>query len=159
MTSDTVKITSTGKWVPWAIVLFFVVQTIFFSWLAHVAQKTHTGMVTDHAYEKGLAYNDTIAKSEEQEKLGYTSEIEYKNSRIVFSLKDKNKQTIPNAKVKLWLYRPAHAGKDMAQAMTVNPDGSYAATIVPPEKGLWEIRIHAETTQGSYQSSKRIVIE
>lgn len=155
-----VRYLSFGKWVPWAIALFFVVQTALFACFAYVAKQTDAGMSTTQAYEKGLSYNSIIKKSEEQEALLYTSKIEYKNGQIFFSLENEKGQKIQDAKVWLWLYRPVHAGKDIKLEMEINSfGGGYAVNIAPPEKGLWEARIHAQTRHGSYQDSKRILIE
>ena len=146
------------KFIPWYIVLFFVVLTFVFGGFAYVAKTTHTGLVTDEAYEKGLAYNSTIEKAAAQDALGYVSDIGFKDNIIYFSLVDATAQPITNAHVKLWLYRPVHDGDDVRLDMTEVSKGQYKATIAPPEQGMWEIRIHAATPAGDYQASKRVVL-
>lgn len=149
---------SSDRLIPWYIVLFFVVLTFVFAGFTYIAQKTHTGLVTDQAYEKGLAYNRTIENARAQDALGLISVIEYKNGKVLFNLKDRNGQIVADAKVTAVFFRPVHDGMDMSVDMTAR-DGIYSALISLPERGLWEVRVHAVTPAGDYQSSRRIVIE
>lgn len=146
------------KFIPWYIVLFFIVLSFVFGGFAYVAKKTHTGLVTEQAYEKGLDYNSTIEQSQAQDALGYMSDIAMKDGTVYFALVDANAMPIMGAAVKLWLYRPVHDGGDMHVEMIEVHKGQYEAKIAPPEKGMWEIRIHAVTPTVNYQVSKRVVL-
>lgn len=148
-----------GRFIPWYIVAFFAGQTVLFSWFIHVAMSTHTGLVTEQAYEKGLAYNKTIENARQQELLGFTSDIIRKDKTISFTLKDKNGAVIRDASVNLYLFRPVQEGLDAKFPLSLSADNSYQAEITPPLQGLWEVRIHARTPQGNYQTSKRMVFE
>ena len=147
------------KWIPWYIVLFFAAQTVLFAWFAYIAETTHTGLVTEQAYEKGLAYNGTIKKARRQEALGFSSAIERDGRRIIFTLKDGHGRGVTGAHVRLSLFRPVHDGIDRDFDMSGGENGLYTAAIEWPEKGLWELRIHAQTQEGGYQTSKRMVLE
>jgi nitrogen fixation protein FixH len=147
------------KYIPWYIVLFFVVLTGVFGGFAYIANKTYTGVVTDEAYTKGLEYNSVIKKAEKQDNLGFSSTLEHKNGKIIFTLKDKQGQGVAAGKVKLFLFRPVQDGSDYSQEMSKTASGTYTATVTPPQKGQWEVRVHADTAQGSYQTAQRIVFE
>ena len=144
------------RFIPWYIVLFFVVQTGFFAWFYHIAASTFTGMVTDRAYEKGLQYNQVIAKYNAQEKLGWTSEITRKGNGIQLILKDARGNLLSGAKVRLWLVRPVHDGVDQHLEMQEMATGDYFSPLALPEKGIWEARIEAESQGHTYQSAKRM---
>lgn len=147
------------KFIPRYIVLFFVVQTVLFTWFVFVAQKSYTGLVTDQAYEKGLVYNKTIEKSRQQEALGFLSSVETKDKKVIFILRNKNGQGVRNADVTLTFFRPVHDGSDLTVSMLHGNDGKYFADVAPSEAGLWELRILAKTPEGSYQTSKRVVFK
>lgn len=151
--------TQPKSWVPWYIVLFFAAQMVLFAWFTYIAETTHTGLVTEQAYEKGLAYNGTIEKARRQEALGFSSLIERDGQRIAFTLKDRQGREVTDARVRLSLFRPVHDGIDRAFDMTGGENGLYTATVEWPEKGLWELRFHAQTPEGDYQASKRMVLE
>ena len=146
------------RFIPWYIVLFFVAQTILFAWFVTIVEKTYTGVVTDQAYEKGLAYNSTIEKARVQDNLGLSSTVTRTGDKISFSLRDKGGQFIPGADVTLTLFRPVHAGVDVSMPMKEIKD-AYVADVRPPEAGLWEVRILAKTPKGHYQTSERVVFE
>ncbi len=147
------------RYIPWYIVLFFVAQTVLFGWFTYIAETTHTGLVTEQAYEKGLHYNKTIEKERLQKSLGLTSSVTHNGSNITFKLQDKNGANIMHAIVTLWLYRPTQDGKDIRVGMTETSTGEYTATVGSAMKGLWEIRIHALTDTNDYQTSQRVVFE
>ncbi len=148
------------KWIPWYIVLFFVFQSFVFGGFAYVAQKTHTGLVTDEAYKKGLAYNRVIEKARAQEELGLESDIRIAADGLLrFTLRDSEGRDVAPSHVSVWFFRPTQASADVHAAMQPAPEGGYKILPQLPAKGLWEVRIHADTAAGPYQTSKRMVIE
>lgn len=146
------------KLIPWYIVLFFVLQAMLFGWFMHVAHVSYTGLVTDQAYEKGLAYNTLIEESRAQDKLDFTSTVTKQGESIIFTLKDRKGADVRADSVIITFFRPAHAGVDFTREMTAQDNG-YAAPVTVPEKGLWELRIHAITPRGHYKTMKRMVLE
>ena len=144
------------RWIPWYIVLFFVAQFGVFGWFYHVASISYTGVVTDQAYEKGLQYNQTIAKAETQERLGWSSTLVKSGGGIQFELRDRDKNPLSGAKVFVWLIRPVHSGIDQNFEMKETVAGAYYATVAVPEKGLWEVRIEVRKDGHTYQAAKRM---
>lgn len=147
------------KFIPWLIVLFFVVLTGVFGGFAYIACKTHPGVVTEQAYEKGLAYDTTIQKAKEQEKMGLTPIIAKKGGTLSFRLTDAQGRAVPLKNTRIWFYRPARAGEDFSADMKRASGTEYTSDATPPEKGQWEVRIHTETDKGPYQATKRFVFE
>ena len=82
------------RWIPWYFVAFFVVIAVVLVGMVTVAVRTQTGVVTEHPYEKGLAYNETVKQAEIQESLGWNGEISYNNNVISFTLHNKNGKII-----------------------------------------------------------------
>ena len=132
----------------------------FFGFIAAVnavmvtlAIRTHSGVVTDHAYEKGITYNQVVEAEEKQKELGWKSELEYSNGNIVFALYDKNNHPIPLEKATATITRPTQSGMDFTVQLT--------GTKTPadfPAKGLWEVRVDVLHEGTHYQQSKRIVV-
>lgn len=143
------------RFIPWYIVIFFVVQGAGFAWFYHLAHSTYTGVVTDNAYEKGLQYNNIISKSDAQDKLGWTSSFTRKNGALELSLHEKGRP-LSRADVKLWFIRPVHAGIDQHLVMKETSNGIYTAPIHLPEKGLWDVRIEAVKDGRVYQAAQRM---
>ena len=149
-----------ARYIPWLIVVFFVVITCVLSTFVYVAVTTYRGVVTEQAYEKGVAYNDVIARAEGQDKKGWLSSIKADGRRIVFTLRDQRHDVIKVDAVDLVMFRPTQDGMDRAYTMQAQANGSFAADVSDlPAIGIWEIRITAQTQQGEYQDSKRVVIK
>jgi len=147
------------KWIPWYIVLFFVVLSFVFGGFTYVALKTHTGIVTDNAYKKGLAYNDIIDKDRQQAALGYKAQLRREQGVLVFALTDKAGAPVEMSSAAIWFFRPTDAKGDLRAEMTAAAAGRFEYAAAPPAPGLWEVRILAETAAGSYQHTKRMVFE
>ena len=148
------------KWIPWYFVLFFVFLSFVFGGFSYVAIKTHTGLVTDEAYKKGLAYNRVIEKAKQQETLGYTANMtQAADGMLRLRLTDRGGNAVAASHVAVWFFRPTQAKADVHDVMTPAEDGTYQIRPQLPAQGLWEVRILAETSAGPYQASKRMVIE
>lgn len=147
-----------GKYIPWIIAAFFmcfVLLLLSFVWIAFAHK---SGEVTEHAYDKGLAYNQVIAKAEAQEKLGWTAAIEADDNSVRLILKDNENNAISDAAVEAWLVRPTEALLD--RQFTLKPDGNgiYASPVNWPAKGLWEIHVTARVGNRQYQAEKRMTV-
>lgn len=158
MTTGSAGPRPSDRFIPWYIVMFFVFQTVLFGWFTYIAQKTHTGVVTEQAYEKGLAYNDVIEKARQQDALGFSSVIEERDGKISFSLVDHEGRPVQDAKVMVTFFRPVHDGIDTTAEM-IGRNGVYTSAVELSEPGLWEVRVNAKTSRGDYQASKRMTIE
>jgi nitrogen fixation protein FixH len=144
----------TGKRVWWYFVAFFGFIAAVNAVMVTIALRTHSGVVTDHPYEKGLAYNQVVEAQEKQEALGWKSDIHYANGRLHFTLQDKENKVIHPDKATATITRPTQQGMDFK----VTLQGRETA-IDFPAKGLWEVRIDAAYQDVQYQHTKRIVIE
>ena len=72
------------KWIPWYFVAFFVVLAILDGIFVTIAATTHTGVITENAYQKGLDYNEVVAASEEQDEIGWVGNIGFEKSTVTF---------------------------------------------------------------------------
>lgn len=151
------------RFIPWYFVAFFALLTAVLVPMCIIAVRTNTGIVTDNAYEKGLAYNKTIAAAAEQNALKWQGDLSMTpsvGSKIVadFALQDASGKPLDSAEVKLWLVRPTQAGND--QTLTLQPQGNghYGAKISLALRGLWEARVSATKDGHNYQMTKRVVL-
>lgn len=145
------------KYIPLYFVAFFTVVFAVNGVFVYKAVSTHTGVVTEDAYEKGLAYNKVIAAVDAQEALGLTSKIEVLGNDIIYSLTDKNGKLV-KADVSARLIRPNQSGYDYDVKLQAE-DGQYKAEANFPLKGLWRIEVLAKWDGQTYQQSKRVVVQ
>lgn len=144
----------TGKRVFWYFAAFFGFIAVVNAVMMTLAIRTHSGVVTDHAYEKGLAYNKVVEAEKQQEQLGWQCKITYTNGVLSFTLQDKNHSPLIPNKATATITRPTEQGMDF----TVELKGAQTAVIFPA-KGVWDVRVDAVVGDKNYQQSKRIVVE
>lgn len=148
------SLTRKDKLIPWYFVMFFGVVVAVNITMATLAIKTNSGLVTDHPYEKGIAYNQVVDAETAQEALGWKADIEYASGTLSFALHDAKGKAVATDKVTAHITRPAQEGMDFDLTLE---NGS--AHVKFPLPGLWEIRIFAQSGTHTYQQSKRIVVK
>lgn len=140
------------KYIPWMIVAFFLVVAAVDAVFVTLAVRTHTGVVTEQAYEKGLDYNKAIEASAAQSAMGWTGEIAFKADTLSFDLKDKDGNGIEGAVVEASIRRPVTKGYDRDIALADKGLGLYQAPLSLPLKGQWEVRVYASANGQDFQS-------
>ena len=151
------------RWIPLSFFGMFACILVANGALVYYALNTWTGLGTDDAYVKGLAYNETLAASEAQAKQGWQAELDYRANaplagRLTLDLKDRHGTAIENAEVTALIVRPTHEGHDFPAALGQNGEGRYAADLNFPLAGLWEIRLEVVHERGTHSLAKRLMV-
>jgi len=144
----------TGRHVCWCFVVFFGFIAVVNAVMVALAIRTHSGVVTEHPYEKGLAYNAVVEAQMKQEALGWKGAISYKDRALIFHLRDKNNQAITPEKITATITRPTQQGMDFTVQLK-----STETPINFPAQGAWAVRVDVMHQGMHYQQSKRIVVE
>ncbi len=145
--------------IPWYFVMAFMVVFAVNGVFVYMATHTHTGVVTEHAYEKGLDYNNVLSRQVAQDALGWQTELTLtENGAVLFSVLDAEGQPVEGAKVKAHFVWPAADGQDFSQTLTPKGNGQYEAAVSFPTKGQWDITVVATWNKQPYQMRKRVVI-
>ena len=141
------------KYIPLYFVAFFLVIFAVNGVFVYYATKTHTGVVTRHAYEKGLNYNKTIELANAQDELGIESRILIENGQIIFR---SNRHV--KANVTAYITRPTQDGYDFKVKLS-GEKGYFTGKIDFPMKGQWHIAVVANSEEyKQYQTSINVVI-
>jgi nitrogen fixation protein FixH len=141
------------RFIPWYFVLFFVVIVLVDAVMVTLAVRTHTGTVTQHPYEKGLAYNTVVEAQNKQDALGWKGDIAYADGVLRFTLYDQNKKPIEPDSASVSVMRPTQEGMDFEVSLK-----DSVASVKFPASGLWELRVDAQYQAMHYQQSKGIVV-
>ena len=138
-----------GTWVLLSFIAFFGVIVAVNAVFITTALSTHSGVVTEQPYEKGLAYDETLKAARAQPDLQQKAYFE--NSVLRWVLHDENGQTL-NADVSARLVRPVKYGQDFDVVMTQTSGGVYEADLNLSMKGRWEAQLKAEWQTQQYQT-------
>lgn len=150
-----------SRLIPWLFVAGFGVTIAVNGALVYFAQSTFSGLETEHSYERGLDYNQTLEAAAAQEKLGWRAEIGLSPERngrreISVSFADSRNYPLDGLTVEAHLVRPSTAGMDQVAALTALGNGRYAADVTLPAPGQWDVRIVARDQYNSWQRSERL---
>lgn len=149
--------------IPWLFVAFFGVVLAANGALVAVALESFTGLSTEGAYEKGLAYNRTLAEAVAQEKLGWAldadaSALKRGAGRLGVTLRGRDGAALTGAHVAARFIRPTVAGADTQTKLMETAAGYYEAEPALPLAGQWDMVVIASHDGASYQTTRRIVI-
>ena len=148
-----------GRFVPWIIAIFYMTFMSVLIGFVVIAYRNPPSEVTPEAYEKGLAYNNTLAQAGAAAQLGWLSTITYDKDRLVFRLIDGHHQPIDLARVRVWFVHPAESAYDRSFDLRSDGNGVYSVAAPLPAKGLWTVHVTAEQMDHQYQSTTQIEVD
>ena len=123
----------------------------------YAALKTHTGVVANEPYRKGLAYNDRIAADERQSTLGWAAEVEVERSGLVtLTLVDRIGRPVSGQAVSGTIGRPATGHSDHVLALEEAAAGRYVATVSDLAPGAWIVALDVMEQPGAAEPAYRL---
>lgn len=158
-----------GWWYPHLFVAGFAVVIAVNAALVYFATSTFAGLETDGAYEKGLRYNQALAGDHAQRELGWTAAAEIapagtptqdggRAATLTVSVRDRAGSALDGLDVRVALTRPTTAGYDQEVRLEGRGEGRYAATVVLPKPGQWDVQVVAAGPAGTFQLTKRVML-
>ncbi len=143
-----------GTWVLVIFVAFFGLIVAVNSVFIYNALSTHSGVITEDPYRKGLAYNDVLSAAKSQPKL--TETIAYEKGVLRWTALDQNGQSL-DATVTAKLVRDVKDGHDFDVELNKVNSGTYEAALDLPLKGRWSVQIKAVWDKNQYQTRHTII--
>ena len=164
-----------GWWYPWIFVFGMLVVIAVNIVLITYAIGTFPGLDTEDAYQKGLAYNQTIAAARVQEARGWHLDIRYAphpdeasaNGRaasvhegeLVVTLRDNAGEPLYGLDVSAALIRPTRGGLDTRISLQPAGSGEYRGEATLPLPGQWDVRVFARRGDEDFQATRRIMVQ
>jgi nitrogen fixation protein FixH len=118
-----------------------------------------TGLVSDSAYEDGLAYDQMLAEGKAEAALGWKAAIAYDNSgRLTVQLTDRQGRPLGGFRLVAQFLRPTSEGHDRSLRLTEVSPGSYAGELALPLPGQWDVRVTVSDGQKPrFHAERRIL--
>jgi len=146
------------KYIPWYFVIAFILLFALETVLVTTAVRTHPGVVTEKAYEHGLAYNQFIAEQEAQEARGWQGNIKLEGTLLRFGLKGRDGLPLTGAAVEAAIIRPVGTGQDFAASLKETAPGVYEAQLAFPQPGQWKIGVTASWQNQPYRLQQTVFV-
>jgi uncharacterized protein len=147
MKENTMSALDSGPWYrqpwPWILAsgpLIVVIAALYTAWLAIT---TNDGLVTDDYYRKGLSANQTIARSEQAEKMGLVASVRIAGDTLSVRLQASDKEFLMPPTLALTISHPTRAGLDQSRVLARNGD-LYSGQVRLPAAGHWLVLLEDE---------------
>ncbi len=112
--------------------------------LLYQALSTHSGLVANEPYRKGLHYNVRIEASERQQALGWTESVVVgRDGTIVVELRDSRGEPIRGLVIKGTVGRPSTVRYDRYISLREEAPGRYMSDVALAEGGAWLLSLDA----------------
>lgn len=145
--------------IPWYFVIFFTVIFIVDAIFVTIAVRTQTGVVTEHPYEEGLSYKNTLELVESQKALGWETNLDLTDGTLFFKMNDKAGNPLSDATVTAHVTRAVQAGYDFDVPLHMTTKGIYKAEVNFPLPGTWDINIEAIWQNHHYYLKKNVTAQ
>lgn len=133
-----------GRHVLAGFVAFFACVFAVNGYFIVRAVSTHTGVVSQEPYRKGLAYNDRIAADERQTELGWRETLTLTSTgQLALNLADRDDKPVPALRISATVGRPSTVSHDRTVNLREIADGQYTADIGSLDGGNWVVTIEA----------------
>lgn len=138
----------TGRHVLGGLLAFFGVVLAVNGVFVYLALSSWTGIDTEDAYSRGLAYNDVLAAAAAQRKLGWRVDVDIANSaprtaRIAFDARDASGLAVEGLAVEAAIRRPTDEQLDRRVPLASAAPGRYLGEVTLPRAGNWDVRLIA----------------
>jgi len=143
------------------LVGFFAVIVLVDGFMIYQAVSTFGGIETPDAYRKGVAYNESIAKDEQQSLLGWKDAVKVSGAphRLQVALYDKGDVPVAGKRVVATVGRPATDRYDVTLTLSETSPGLYEAALPSASGGTWIVDLSAYDGGSSgepiYQARRR----
>jgi nitrogen fixation protein FixH len=128
--------------------------------LIYQAVSTHTGLVANEPYRKGLAYNERIGADERQARLGWSETLEVgRDGRVILVLAERDGRAVRGLEVEGVLGRPATNRYDVKLALSETAPGRYEAHMAAVAEGSWLVALEARAqavAEPVYRTRRRL---
>lgn len=157
-----------GWWYPYIFVGVFLVVLAVNIVMATSAVRTFSGLQTEQAYDKGLVYNQVLVDAREQEKLGWTVNVQVaphdpSNTRrhdtdLTVAYADKTGKPVTELSVMADFVRPTQTGHDVQLELVEKTPGQYVALAPLDLPGQWELSVSAYQGETQHKVGQRILV-
>ena len=152
----------TGRHVLYGMLAFFGVVVAANAAFIFLALDSWSGLVADSPYQRGIAYNQTLADAADQRALGWTGAIAFTpesdgKGRLEMTLRDRRGAPLDDLRVAGQVRRPTHEGFDRDVVLARRGPGLYGVELALPLRGQWDVRLTAESRTGKrFRMDQRI---
>lgn len=151
----------TGRHVLYAMLIFFGVIFVVNGVFIYLARSTFTGVSTEDAYHKGLAYNDVIRAARSQHTLGWQV-VDMKLTQggaLQVMFLDQEEAPLQGLTVQAEVRRPTTQEYDQTLTLAERAPGLYAGQGEALAQGQWQVVLLAQRGDDAFRVEHRVFLK
>lgn len=131
--------------------------------LIYLALQTKPALVDAHPFEDGRTYNREIAALAAQRALGWRAALSAPSRAnaagpVTAVLRNRSGAPLRGLAVEVWIRRPVGATPPLRLHLAETAPGRYAAAILLPLAGQWQLDVVARRGRDEFAFGRRIVV-
>ena len=150
-----------GAYIPWIFVAGFGVIIAVNAIMIWFAVSSFSGLYSINPRERGLHYNDVLARHQQRDALGWKLDVAWQpaTGRMEIDLHDASEQPLAGARVTANLVRPVEKRAPIALALEPVDIGRFVARVELPAHGNWDVDIEVECAGQRYAATRRVFLQ
>ncbi|MEX2647677.1 MAG: FixH family protein [Alphaproteobacteria bacterium] len=162
MTSDAAGRRGSG-WIPWVFAGAFGLVVAANGALVYLATSTFNGLVTENAYQEGVAFNRMLERADDQARTAWSVEPSFSakggmTGELTLVVATRDGAPLTGAVATVRFVRPIQEGYDFDASLASRGDGRYGATVTFPLPGLWDAHVTIERDGRVHGLVRRLVV-
>jgi nitrogen fixation protein FixH len=151
----------TKSLIPWIFVGGFAIVIAVNTVMICLAVGSFSGLYTSKPRERGLAYNEVIAEQARRDALGWRLDTAWRpeSGRLEVVLLDAEGKPLAPSALKAELVRPAEKRPPLPVTLVPTDIGRFAADLVLPERGNWDLDIVVERGNDRFAVTRRMFLK
>jgi len=149
----------TGRKVLAMLVGFFLVVATVNGVFIYAGIKSWPGLVSERAYEEGLAYNRTLASARAIKAMGWSAGLSYQDGVAILVLTDRDGLVIDGMQAEAVFNRPVGRTAEIAVTLKSLGAGRYAAPVALPMPGQWEMAVTVDGARDRFVAAERVIVK
>jgi len=152
---------NSSRYIPWIFVGGFAIVIAVNATMIWLAVGSFSGLYTTKPRERGLAYNAVIAEQVQRDALGWRFDTTWRPeaNRLEVVLLDADGKALAPSTLAAQLVRPVEKRAPLAVALVPTDIGRFAADLVLPERGNWDLDIVVERGADRFAVTRRMFLK
>lgn len=149
------------SYVPWIFVGGFAIVISVNAVMIWLAVGSFSGLYTSKPRERGLAYNAVIDEQARRDALGWRIDTAWRpeSNRLEVVLFDGNGKPLAPSHLSAELVRPVEKRAPLPVSLAPTDIGRFAADLVLPERGNWDLDIVVERGADRFAVTRRMFLK
>lgn len=116
------------------------------------------GLVTEHPFERGRAYNAELAAAAAQDALGWKAAVEWRDGVAEVHVTTRAGAPVEGLSATITALRPLGHDAPLELTLAETGPGRYAAALPLPRPGQWDLEFVARRGTDLVSATKRIFV-